>query len=147
MPAASKALRQKSKPSSAPESEAARRIAVLFHRRHETSWSAKEISAFKAIGDIHHGDLSLIETYYAQERAKGNGPDGGCHRRDLGTFLNNFTGELDRARGSVKKVAEVCEDPLGWREWLASVNKPYKAHRYAKTSDKDAFAFLKSHGK
>ena len=86
--AAAKALRQKASGAKfgAPKSDAALRIAALFQRRPETAWSVKEVAAFVAIGEINPGDLSLIETYYAQERAKGNGDDGGCHRRDLGTF-------------------------------------------------------------
>lgn len=37
----------------------------------------------------------MVCRYTEAERAKG---DDGRHRRDLLTFLNNFTGELDRAR-------------------------------------------------
>jgi hypothetical protein len=40
-------------------------------------------------------DLALLETYYAFERQK---KGDGWHRRDIYTFLNNYYGELDRAR-------------------------------------------------
>lgn len=85
-----------------PTSEPAIRISNLFSRRLTTAWSHKEIQTFKAIGKIESDDLSLIEAYYAAERARG---DDGCHRRDLQTFLNNFNGELDRARGWKLKTA------------------------------------------
>lgn len=88
--------------SNLPTSEPAIRISNLFSRRLTTAWSHKEIQTFKAIGKIESDDLSLIEAYYAAERARG---DDGCHRRDLQTFLNNFNGELDRARGWKLKTA------------------------------------------
>ena len=78
-----------------PANPQAIRIAALFNRRPTTPWSDKEMDALKKIGQAEDDDLSLIETYYAAERAKG---EDGRQRRDLGTFLNNFTGELDRAR-------------------------------------------------
>ena len=78
-----------------PSTPQAVRIAALFSRRPTTAWSEKESKALRAIGEIHEDDLALIEAYYAAERAKG---DIGWHRRDIGTFLNNFSGELDRAR-------------------------------------------------
>jgi hypothetical protein len=78
-----------------PETEIPIRIAELFQRRLTTPWLAKESKAFRAIGEISVQDLDCIEAYYESERAKG---DKGIHRRDLATFLNNYQGELDRAR-------------------------------------------------
>lgn len=85
-----------------PSSPAAIRIARLFNRRLSTPWSDKEIKAFRELAkqkcfddDLH--DLLLIERYYRSERMKG---DKGIHRRDLATFLNNYHGELDRARAA-----------------------------------------------
>jgi len=78
-----------------PSSQNAIRISQLFSRRLTTKWSAKEIRAFKAIGPMDPEDLELVCRYTEAERAKG---DAGKHRRDLLTFLNNFTGEIDRAR-------------------------------------------------
>lgn len=72
-------------------------IAKLFNRRLETHWSDKEIKAFKdgvKRGVITTEAIEEIEPYYAEQRSM---PDG-RHRRDLKTFLNNFGGELDRAR-------------------------------------------------
>jgi hypothetical protein len=78
-----------------PTNPQALRIAALFARRPTTAWSEKEVKEFRAIGEIHDDDLALMERYYASERAKG---DDGRERRDMGTFLNNFAGELDRAK-------------------------------------------------
>lgn len=68
---------------------------MLFRRRPTTPWSDKEVRAYKAIGKVDPEDLELVCRYTEAERAKG---ENGRHRRDLATFLNNFTGELDRAR-------------------------------------------------
>lgn len=90
-----------------PTTRTAQRIATLFNRRLTTPWSVQEIKAFKACGHIADAELGLVEKYYASERAKG---EKGIHRRDLGTFLNNFSGELDRAR-AFSQVA-----PKGWAQ-------------------------------
>lgn len=67
------------------------RINRLFNRRDTTAWSEKEIKAFNAIikrNDVET-ELSEIERLYQS-----------CYlykRRDVITFLNNWTVELDRA--------------------------------------------------
>lgn len=82
-----------------PTTEPAQRIATLFRRRLSTPWNEKEVRAYKKL--YKDGcfkcldDLSLLERYYVFQRRKG---DAGIHRRDLYTFLNNYGGELDRAR-------------------------------------------------
>lgn len=91
-----------------PTTRTAQRIATLFNRRLTTPWSVPEIKAFKACGHIADTELELVEKYYSSERAKGETE--GRHRRDLGTFLNNFSGELDRAR-AFSQVA-----PKGWAQ-------------------------------
>ncbi len=81
-----------------PTTEIAKRISSLFARRLSTAWSEKEVRRFKILvkeGILSLDDLELIERYYAFQRRRG---DSGIHRRDLYTFLNNFSGELDRAR-------------------------------------------------
>lgn len=83
------------KPDNIPTTPQALRIAALYRRRPTTAWSTKEIKAYKAIGKIDPEDLEMVCRYTEAERAKGKN---GRHRRDLATFLNNFTGELDRAR-------------------------------------------------
>ncbi len=77
-----------------PTTENAQRVAVLFRRKLSTPWSPKEVKAYKAAGAITPEELTLLEEYYAAQRAMGNE---GIHRRDLPTFLNNFRGEVDRA--------------------------------------------------
>lgn len=90
---------QKNRPLAIPISEPAKRISTLFHRKLTTAWNEREVKAFrKLVRDKHFesmDELALIERYYFVERKKG---DKGIHRRDLSTFLNNFAGELDRAR-------------------------------------------------
>jgi len=66
------------------------RLGKLFNRRASTSWSAKELKALKKIGEIQEEDFVLIEKYYKSDCT--------CLRRDIGTLLNNWTGEVDRAR-------------------------------------------------
>lgn len=80
-----------------PTSPQAIRISELFHRRPSTRWSDKEIRAFKAIPREAMDHLDIVCRYTESERLKG---EQGRHRRDLATFLNNFTGELDRARAT-----------------------------------------------
>lgn len=94
-----------------PSSQNAIRISQLFSRRLTTKWSAKEIRAFKAIGPMDPEDLELVCRYTEAERAKG---DAGKHRRDLLTFLNNFTGEIDRAR---EKSTTTQSTPKA-RQWV-----------------------------
>jgi hypothetical protein len=80
-----------------PRTSEALRIARLFNRKPTTPWTDKEIRRFRALkkaGCFQGNEFELIEKYYAAERKK---PDG-IHRRDLFTFLNNYSGELDRAR-------------------------------------------------
>jgi hypothetical protein len=89
-----------------PTTEPAKRIARLFNRRPTTSWSEREIRAYRKLvkdGSLVLDDLSLIERYYFSERKKG---ENGIHRRDLCTFLNNFPGELDRAKAWEERVRE-----------------------------------------
>lgn len=117
-----------------PTTEPAKRMAALFRRRLTTPWSQEEIDTFRKLGEIDPGDLDVIEAYYARERAKGDDREsGGHHRRDLKTFLNNFTTELDRARLSVpaKNGHPSDVDPAGWREFLTGLKQPYQQYRYA----------------
>jgi len=82
-----------------PTTETAQRITILFKRRLNTHWSDKEVKRYRQLVKDKYltnvDDIDLIERYYVYQRKKG---DLGIHRRDLYTFLNNFAGELDRAR-------------------------------------------------
>lgn len=76
------------------ELQAARdRIGSLFLRRSTTKWSEKENEALLKVMPISGEDIEIVRSYYEVERKK---PDG-IHRRDILTFLNNYSGELDRA--------------------------------------------------
>lgn len=103
------------------------RISKLFRRRLTTPWEEKEIKTFKRLMPIASADLDMLERYYAAERAKPN--DKGIHRRDLPTFLNNFAGEIDRARiaGFDKAHSKAGENPEGWKEFLAD----FEAGKYS----------------
>jgi hypothetical protein len=81
------------KESRRPINPMALRIATIFGRQPETAWSEKEIKSFRnqAMTEEH---VSLVERYYGSERKK---RDNIC-RRDLQTLLNNWPGEVDRAR-------------------------------------------------
>jgi hypothetical protein len=70
------------------------RLGALFSRRPGTQWMPKEIKAWKAITPIPEEDFALIERYYLAEIPK----DRNYRRRELQTLLNNWNGELDRAR-------------------------------------------------
>lgn len=78
-----------------PTSREAVAIAELYSRRLTTEWSEKEIKAYKALHPIDPSELELVIAYTQAQMAKG---DKGIHRRDILTFLNNFRGEVDRAR-------------------------------------------------
>lgn len=80
-----------------PSSPQAKKVCDLFHRKHTTCWSGKEIRAFRKLNSFFASvdDWNTICRYYYAERKKG---DKGMHRRDLQTFLNNAISELDRAR-------------------------------------------------
>lgn len=124
-----------------PTTPQAQRIATLFSRRFTTAWSEGEVRAYKKIGNVSESDLDLIERYYSRERARG---DDGKHRRDLGTFLNNFTGELDRARAAMAPRAQPAArqnapDPEGWREWLTASGVAYIEHWRAMPGVKTGF--------
>lgn len=71
------------------------RLAAMFHRKATTSWTDKEVRAFRSLGQIEPADLDAVEAYYnahwPPDREKN------ILRHDLITFLNNFHGEVDRA--------------------------------------------------
>ena len=77
-----------------PLSEQSKRIAAMFNRRLTTEWSKKEVESYRSIGTVDEGDLLLMEDYYKAPMP----PDADYRRRDLLTCLNNWQGEVDRAR-------------------------------------------------
>lgn len=83
----------------APSNPVAIRIAACIGRQASTAWSPKEVKAFKALvkAGVNEEDLVAVEVYYRTNRKL---PRNIC-RRDLLTLLNNFPGEVDRAKAWV----------------------------------------------
>lgn len=99
---------EKPKRDNCPTAPQAKRFADMFGRKHSTAWSLKEIAAYKALGIIPEDDMVVLEKYYASGEK--------YLRKDLGTLLNNFAGELDRARkmfsNEKPKPPANYEDPM-----------------------------------
>ncbi len=77
----------------------------MFGRRITTGWIEKEVKRYRELikaGYLDPEELDVIERYYVYQRKRENG----IHRRDLYTFLNNFSGELDRARAWDEEMRE-----------------------------------------
>jgi len=70
------------------------RIGKLLNRREDTKWSKKEIALLKEIGEPNEEDLQLLEKFYFAEIPK----DRDYRRTSLQTLLNNWNGEIDKAR-------------------------------------------------
>lgn len=82
-----------------PTTPLAWRIGRIYGRKPTTAWSEKEQKAFK---DCYlskcfnsFADVELLERFYIAERKRGSD---GHQRRDLLTLLNNWPGEMDKAR-------------------------------------------------
>jgi hypothetical protein len=79
-----------------PTSEQAKRVAKIMHRRIDTAWDKKEVDAHVAIGVIPEDDMAILEKYYASNWPPKTSVN---HlRQNLVTLLNNFQGEIDRAK-------------------------------------------------
>lgn len=70
------------------------RVGKLLGRRETTKWSDKEIAALDAIGDPAEEDLQLLEYFYNAIID----PENDHRRTALLTLLNNWNGEVDKAR-------------------------------------------------
>lgn len=95
------------------------RISAIFGRRQGNLWDAEQLKAFQAFR-VDEQDIADLEGYYRAERAKGKDS---IHRRDMTTFLNNFMGELDRARAwrqqkGGSSIRAPVPEPPGWRDWV-----------------------------
>lgn len=109
-------------PTEQPDAIRERMLAInaLFHRMDSTRWSAKEFAAFRDAGlDVINAadfgvQISPLATYYGATpeqlrehwRAK---PGDDFRRRDLLTLLNNWPGEVDRARAAAHFLAKKTE--------------------------------------
>ncbi len=92
------------------------RLGRMFRRRDVTPWNFKEESAFKALLPIDGEEIDAVEAYYSEVIPK----EKDYRRRDLVTLLNNWSGEVDRARG--RKPAKQASttnkpQPEGWEAW------------------------------
>ncbi len=96
-----------------PTTRPSRLIHTLYNRHPTTEWADREVRAYKKIAKAYPSeiylirDIELISKYYVSERKKG---EKGIHRRDLLTFLNNFSGELDRAREWQSRFSKTRSD-------------------------------------
>lgn len=114
---------QGSKPSEAdpehcPTHEFSLAISAIFKRKPTTPWDEKEITAYKKLfkaGVFDLEGLQLVHRFYEYERAKGEDAAGqvlGYHRRQLATFLNNYQGEVDKARIWAARFPKTAAKPL-----------------------------------
>lgn len=75
-----------------------------YGRRITTKWSQKEQKALKAVLEMHttDEDFALLDRYYSATIPQGSD----YRRRDVVTLLNNWAGEIDRARkfGAVNQI-------------------------------------------
>lgn len=71
------------------------RLNKLYRRRETSKWSDGEIRAIRKIWPIQEEDLLLIESYYTATIPPGMKD---IRRTTMATLLNNWPGEVDRAR-------------------------------------------------
>jgi len=82
------------------------RIGRWFGRQPDTRWIVAEAEALAAISPINCSDIDLLEEYYQRDIP----PPEDIRRRDLLTLLNNWAGEIDRARANpVSRRGETAE--------------------------------------
>jgi hypothetical protein len=93
-PIAPKGARKKE--SSLPTSPEAIALAEMFHRKATTPWTAVETRKFKSLMPIDPDDLASLKEYYDYHWPPER--DVNVLRHDLKTLLNNFPGEVDRAK-------------------------------------------------
>lgn len=83
-------------PSLIPTTNLAFRFCDIMHRRHTTPWQPKEKRAFKLmVPGMNESDLCNVERRYRTLWPPNR--DKNTLRHDLGTLLNNWPGEVDRA--------------------------------------------------
>ena len=78
------------------------RICEMFGRDPKSAWSKSEMIALDAVASLgtSESDLEALSRYY---RTKLIPPDKDYRRRTVGAMLENWQGELDRARGFVRE--------------------------------------------
>lgn len=83
------------------ESEILLRIGGWFGRRKTTPWTEKEMRAFRLL-KIDPEDMELLNVYYSDPEGLDRKMQKDIRRRDLITLLNNWPGEVDKARTWVR---------------------------------------------
>ncbi len=91
-------VREGKKSNMVPTTPQSKRVAKIFHRKLETPWTKKEVESYKLLGDIPEDDLAAVEAYYGSNWPPTRNVN--ILRHDLLTFLNNFSGEVDRANAA-----------------------------------------------
>lgn len=76
------------------------RVGSWFGRRESTLWTVFEAGLLVNLRPAED-ELELLECYYLADLPS----ESDYRRRDLGTLLNNWTGELDRAREWKRRIA------------------------------------------
>jgi len=75
------------------------RIGSWFQRQPTTLWTIAEVEALNAVQPTEK-EIAGMEAYYLADIQ----PEQDIRRRDLATLLNNWNGELDRARDHYRKT-------------------------------------------
>lgn len=93
-----------SRPNAIPEKLAdfQTRANKLLARRDSTPWSAKEVAASKPHLNTPEEDWQLLAKYYAHR-----GQEGFYTRTSMLTLLNNWAGEIDKARAKFPAQQEI----------------------------------------
>lgn len=90
---------EKPKPGNQAKTETQRRAEKLFRRRDSTPWGTAELKAWKtnraAIEATTDAEWAALEAFYAFRETD---HEVVYRRRDFATLLNNWTGEVDKAR-------------------------------------------------
>lgn len=93
-----------SRPNAIPErlADFQTRANKLLARRDSTPWSAKEVAASKPHLNTPEEDWQLLAKYYANR-----GQEGFYTRTSMLTLLNNWAGEIDKARAKFPAQQEI----------------------------------------
>jgi len=98
-----KPARQKATRIGADNSPLMNRIGAMFNRRPSTRWNVYEALRLEQLGEIAEDELATLEAWFADPA--------NYHRNDLGTLLNNWDTELDRARKPPKPESGSTDRP------------------------------------
>lgn len=116
-----------------PQSDLAKRLCDIFHRRHTTPWQPKEKRVFLQIRDaIDEQDLQNIERRYKTLWPPNS--DKNTLRHDLYTFMNNYATEADRAniwaeQHPIKRVRKIIPIELPSEPYVEPTDPEVLARR------------------